>query len=164
MSILTGEDPIAVARHKFGIVEFVRSNAYARLNDIGDCFGKKVPQWTRLAQAKEYIEAFKADRAYGQLPPIIVAEGRNINSVDAALLKQFGVEKVRTGTWAHPDVVIEFARWCSPAFGLWCNRQIRHLLQYGEVNLHYTKWSQEEYEQGLEYNRQDWKEIRGGLY
>jgi hypothetical protein len=32
------------------------------------------------------------------------------------------------GTWLHPDLAIEFARWCSPKFSIWCNEQIKEIL------------------------------------
>lgn len=35
------------------------------------------------------------------------------------------------GTWMHEDVALEFARWLSPAFAIWCNDRIKELLQYG---------------------------------
>ena len=31
------------------------------------------------------------------------------------------------GTWMHEDVALEFARWLSPAFAIWCNRRIKEL-------------------------------------
>lgn len=31
----------------------------------------------------------------------------------------------------HEDVALEFARWLSPAFTIWCNDRIKELLQYG---------------------------------
>ena len=35
------------------------------------------------------------------------------------------------GTWMHEDVALEFARWLSPAFAIWCNDRIKELLKYG---------------------------------
>ena len=32
------------------------------------------------------------------------------------------------GTWMHEDVALEFARWLSPKFAIWCNRRIKELL------------------------------------
>ena len=34
-------------------------------------------------------------------------------------------------TWMHEDVAIEFARWLSPAFAIWCNDRIKELLTIG---------------------------------
>jgi len=35
------------------------------------------------------------------------------------------------GTWLHEDVALEFARWLSPAFAIWCNDRIKELLKHG---------------------------------
>lgn len=43
-----GKDPVAIARHKLGTVEFMRGNAYANLNEIASTFGKRIDNWTRL--------------------------------------------------------------------------------------------------------------------
>lgn len=34
----------------------------------------------------------------------------------------------RSGTWMHEDVALEFARWLSPEFGIWCNDRIKEIL------------------------------------
>ena len=39
--------------------------------------------------------------------------------------------EARQGTWLHEDVALEFARWLSPAFAIWCNDRIKELLKYG---------------------------------
>ena len=35
------------------------------------------------------------------------------------------------GTWMHEDVALEFARWLSPAFAIWCNDRIKELMKTG---------------------------------
>ena len=35
------------------------------------------------------------------------------------------------GTWMHEDVALEFARWLSPQFAIWCNDRIKELLKHG---------------------------------
>lgn len=35
------------------------------------------------------------------------------------------------GTWMHEDVALEFARWLSPSFAIWCNDRIKELLKTG---------------------------------
>lgn len=35
------------------------------------------------------------------------------------------------GTWLHEDVALEFARWLSPHFAIWCNDRIKELLTTG---------------------------------
>lgn len=42
-----------------------------------------------------------------------------------------GNDKKLQGTWMHEDVALEFARWLSPAFAIWCNDRIKELLLTG---------------------------------
>lgn len=138
---LTGKEDIAVARHKLGSIEFMRSDAYVALNDIAKPFGKRVDNWMRLQSTTSLLREFSQDPCYNGNPPIKTKEGRG------------------GGTFAHPDIAIQFAQWCSPGFALWVSRQIRHLLTYGEVNIHYTEWSETQREVGYEYNRDDVREL-----
>ena len=39
------------------------------------------------------------------------------------------------GTWMHEDVALEFARWLSPKFGIWCNDRIKELLTKGQTSI-----------------------------
>lgn len=39
------------------------------------------------------------------------------------------------GTWMHEDVALEFARWLSPAFAIWCNDRIKELLRTGVTTI-----------------------------
>jgi hypothetical protein len=39
------------------------------------------------------------------------------------------------GTWLHPKLAIEFGRWLSLEFGIWCNEVIEDLLTFGMVTL-----------------------------
>ena len=76
-------------------------------------FGKLTKDWLRTNQCKEFLT--------------VLSEGRKILSSDLV--------KVTYGnngaTWMHEDVAIEFARWLSPAFAIWCNDRIKELLTIG---------------------------------
>lgn len=39
----------------------------------------------------------------------------------------------RRGTWVHPDVAIDLAKWCSPAFQVWATQRIRQYLITGRL-------------------------------
>src|SRR5690606_29415618 len=52
------------------------------------------------------------------------------------------------GTWLHEDIAIEFARWLSPSFAIWCNDRIKDLQSFHFENFclyllheHYRKAS-----------------------
>lgn len=152
MNNLTGKDPLVLARHERGSLEFLRSGAYANLNDMAKATGKRVNNWMRLKTTKELIKAFEEEAVYGGAKPFY---DRELRSESTGQFVEGG------GIFAHPDIAIQFAQWCNPRFALWVSRQIRHLMQYGEVNLHYTEWSKEDVQQGLEYNRDDIRDMYG---
>lgn len=159
MNNLTGKDPLTVANHVQGTVEFIRRGAYANLGDIAKPFGKRIDNWTRLKTTKELIAAFESEPCYRGMLPIITAKGfENLPShLRYGLVRNDGTNY--GGTWAHPDIAIQFAQWCSPGFALWVSRQIRHLLTYGEVNLHYTEWTDDQIESGIQLNREDIRDL-----
>jgi hypothetical protein len=150
MPSLTGKDDAAIAYHALGAVEFLRSGAYVKLADIGKPFGKRVANWTRLESTKALMVAFEEDESYNGVKPL---ERRELRSESSG---KFSSEQ---GLYAHPDIAIQFAQWCSPAFALWVSRQIRHLLTYGEVNIHYTEWADWDVEKGRQMNRDDVEEL-----
>lgn len=53
---------------------------------------------------------------------------RNLSLADLVIVKKGGNNP---GTWMHEDVALEFARWLSPAFAIWCNDRIKELLTTG---------------------------------
>ena len=82
-------------------------------------FGKKPWKWLELPSTKDYIKALSENRslAYNQLVRSI--RGGNIIA--------------ERGNWLHEDLALEFARWLSPAFAIWCNDRIKELLLMGKV-------------------------------
>jgi hypothetical protein len=160
----TGKSEIAKANHQFGFVEFLRSGAYVKVSDIANLFpGKRIDNWMRLKSTKELLIAFTAEPAYGGASPVRTVVGRMSAPSDPREHSKAstGRQLVEQGTWVHPDIAIQFAQWCSPAFALWVSRQIRHLLEYGEVNLHYQKWTKDEHLEGVALNRDDITDMYG---
>lgn len=158
---LTGKDEIATAHYRGKFIDFLRSGAYVNLNDIAMVHSKRLDNWMRLQNTKELLEAFKEDRSYNGEQPFKIVKGNFSSKSDTSDLRYHPKSLPQQGTWAHPDIAIEFARWCNPRFGLWCNRQIRHLLTHGEVNLHSSEWSIDKHEDALNANREDIKEMYG---
>ena len=78
-------------------------------------FGKLVGDWLRLKATTEFTEALSADMHIPISALIQVVKGGNNEQ----------------GTWLQEDVALEFARWLSPSFAIWCNKRIKELLQYG---------------------------------
>lgn len=72
-------------------------------------FNKRPGKWLELPTTKEFLNELGAIRKSDRLI-------ETINGV---------------GTWMHEDVAIEFARWLSPQFAIWCNDRIKELMRYG---------------------------------
>lgn len=79
-------------------------------------FGKEAKHWLINQTTKEYIEE--------------LANVRNLTFADLVQVRQ-GSPDNGGGTWFHEDVAMEFARWLSPAFAIWCNDRIKELMQVG---------------------------------
>ena len=80
-------------------------------------FEKSATHWLRNQSTQEFITTY--------------AELRNCNSSDLVQVT-YGDNG---GTWMHEDVALEFARWLSPAFAIWCNDRIKELLTTGVATL-----------------------------
>lgn len=77
-------------------------------------FGKTTKDWLRTNSAKDFIDTLSAVR--------------QICLTDLVKVVQGGKQQ---GTWMHEDVAMEFARWLSPVFAIWCNDRIKELLRFG---------------------------------
>lgn len=79
-------------------------------------FGKRPSKWLELPSTKEFLaklaEVRKSDNGF-----VTTIRGGNDRSAQ--------------GTWLHEDVALEFARWLSPSFAIWCNDRIKELMRYG---------------------------------
>ena len=93
-------------------------NVMVNATEMAKPFGKSATHWLRNQSTQEFIEEL------GKL--------RNRNMDDLVIVTYGGNEN---GTWMHEDVAMEFARWLSPAFAIWCNDRIKELLTTGSVNM-----------------------------
>ena len=57
-----------------------------------------------------------------------LSKARNIALTDFVTVIKGGSNP---GTWMHEDVAIEFSRWLSPSFAIWCNDRIKELMKHG---------------------------------
>ncbi|OUO38355.1 hypothetical protein B5F83_00375 [Muribaculum sp. An289] len=80
-------------------------------------FGKQPVFWLNNQYTKGFLKE--------------LAELRNLSSADLVRVIKGGNDKNAQGTWFHEDVALEFARWLSPQFAIWCNDRIKELMKYG---------------------------------
>ena len=101
-------------------VSFKEANGSVFVNatTMAKPFGKQPKDWTRTQQAQTFINAVQTAR-HISLPD------------DLVQVTVGGADLNNQGTWMHEDVALEFARWLSPAFAIWCNDRIKELLRHG---------------------------------
>lgn len=78
-------------------------------------FGKLAKDWLSNKSTNEFIHTLSAVRTIPLTDLVVVKQGGNGEQ----------------GTWMHEDVALEFARWLSPAFAIWCNDRIKELMRVG---------------------------------
>ena len=89
-------------------------NVMVNATQMAKPFGKEPKHWLLNQSTRDFIQA--------------LSEVRNLTSADLVKVTKGGIEQ---GTWMHEDVALEFARWLSPAFAIWCNDRIKELLRTG---------------------------------
>ena len=104
-------------------VSFYRKNdmLFVNATEMAKPFGrnKRPGNWLRTQPAIDYINE--------------VAVAHICATADLQRITQ-GVDQEQ-GTWLQEDVALEFARWLSPKFALWCNERIKELVKQGYTSL-----------------------------
>lgn len=119
-------------------VTFYKINniTYVNATEMARTSGKFSKDWMRLKSTSEFINTLSAVRTISPSALIQVFRGGN------------GIQ----GTFMHEDVAIEFARWLSPEFAIWCNDKVKKLLTTGVVKLNKTPKPEESVEKSLPRN------------
>lgn len=79
--------------------------------DMAKPFGKVPKDWLRTQPAKEFISSLASVRQICPSQLVTTIKGNS--------------SKFEQGTWMHEDVALEFARWLSPEFAIWCTTASR---------------------------------------
>ncbi|WP_448977224.1 KilA-N domain-containing protein [Neisseria sp.] len=99
-----------------------QENGYLNATAIAKQYDKRVGNYLRNERTQEYITALTErlfnpetrNRATAENQLVIIKKGRN--------------DKKSQGTWLHPKLAVDFARWLNPKFAVWCDEQIEILL------------------------------------
>lgn len=94
-------------------------DAYVNVTPIAKRFNKKTADYLKLFKTQEYIKA---------LAQKLSVEGNPVTEETLVFIVQSGIPQ-NQGTWLHPKLVIDFARWLNPEFALWCDEQIEQILK-----------------------------------
>lgn len=95
---------------------FNGKNVMVNATEMAKSFGKTTKDWLRTNASLEFINSLSAVRQICPTELVKIVQGGNSS---------------QQGTWMHEDVALEFARWLSPTFAIWCNDRIKELLTQG---------------------------------
>ena len=112
-------------RHEYnGHLICQRGDGYACLTDMADASGKKVAGYLRLKSTTAYLEGLSLDVQIPTSKLIEVIQGRG--------------DAVEQATWAHPEIAIDFAKWCSVPFRIWAYLTLRLFIERQEIQIEST--------------------------
>lgn len=77
---------------------------------MAKAFGKQPAHWLISQSAKEFIA--------------LLSDVKQICQSDLVRIKRGGVD---AGTWMNEDLALEFSRWLTPKFGIWCRDMINRV-------------------------------------
>ena len=91
-----------------------REDGFINLTQMCQANGKRLDVFMKAIKNKEYIDTLSN---YHQMTVVYSEKG------------------VNGGTWGHPSLAINLARWISPAFAVWCDTHIFNLMSTGSTSL-----------------------------
>jgi hypothetical protein len=111
---------LEIISRRFNDIEIVFDNSaslYLNATKTAQKFGKQIKHWLENKQTKDYIKAME------DFP-----DRRNSDFGDLVVIRKGGNDKNAQGTWIHKKLIINFARWLSAEFAVWCDFQIEEIL------------------------------------
>ena len=93
---------------------YVNGTHMAKANNV------LIGDWLRLKETDAYIQALSIDM---QIP---------ISDLKVVVK---GGDSTKQGTWLHPLLALNFGRWISPSFAIWCDKHIKTLMETGTTSL-----------------------------
>ena len=101
-----------------------QSDAFINATTIAKQFGKRPNDWLSLESTKEYIKVLHA----ALFPEIALPENMVVKENQLVKVQNGGTIENK-GTWLHPKLAVNFARWLDVRFAVWCDMQIDKLLK-----------------------------------
>lgn len=92
-----------------------RDDGFISLTQMCRANGKRLDKWRKSKSTIDYIQVLQEN--YPQTGVVYAEEG------------------VNGGTWGHPSLAINLARWISPEFAIWCDAHIFNLMSTGQTSL-----------------------------
>lgn len=93
-----------------------RGDGFVNLTQMCQANGKRLDVFMKSQKTKDYIDVLT-------------------NQYHHSVVLDAGIGGDHAGTWGHPSLAINLARWISPQFAVWCDSHIFNLLASGKTSL-----------------------------
>ena len=100
----------------------VKNDGYVNVTKICQAAGKRLQNYKDRVDSKYFLDRYIALTGIQANAIFEVVQGGNLANVEQ-------------GTFAHPDIAIHIAQWCSADFSIQVSRWIRELLTIGKVEI-----------------------------
>lgn len=116
-------------------------NVWLNATKAAEVFGKQAREFFSNKNTVEYLNALAEAHGYavGGIPP--TGNPHNFTTKDLSeMFPQFiriqqGGTPEKQGTWISKELVVNYSRWLNAKFAVWCDIQIRELLENGNVSI-----------------------------
>lgn len=108
--------------------DFGDGNEMINATEIAKVFGKKLDNFSRLKQTKDFIQAL--EKSMNSTVPSHVREREK-----AIKVVRGGNQLNLQGTWYEQRLALKLAAWLSPDFEVWIYSKIRELITTGRAEL-----------------------------
>lgn len=98
---------------------YLNGTSMINATEMAKPFKKRPSKWLELPSTKEFLKALIDIRKLDINYLIVSQKSGNIGTRGGGC------------TWFHEDVALEYARWLSPIFAVWCNDCIKDILRQG---------------------------------
>jgi uncharacterized coiled-coil protein SlyX len=93
-----------------------RGDGFVNLTQMCQANGKRLDVFMKSQKTRDYIDVLT-------------------NQYHHSVVLDAGIGGDHAGTWGHPSLAINLARWISPQFAVWCDSHIFNLLASGKTSL-----------------------------
>jgi len=107
----------------------VRNDGYINVTTLCKASNRRIDKWKETKESKELLQAFNMIPQNRGITPLITLKGNS--------------SEINQGTFAHPDIAIQIAQWCSYKFAIQVSQWIRELLVVGKVEFGNEKTNKE---------------------
>jgi len=132
-------------------VKIRQKDGYFSASDMSAILGKRLTDWKKTDFAKRLLAQLSKKSGMPLEQRFDGTMGESSQSASALI--QYDLKGDQT-VWIHPYVAMSYAM-SNPEFQAEVNIWIVDLMTLGTVNPHVLKWTQEEYQRGLKFNRDD---------